>query len=238
MATIPTHRAPRRILEGREIRELVESCCARQHAVLVTATNSGRSYPATFARFTSGTVSFDAVVPGRRMPLRERTLCVVSFGDGRRAHGFLTNVLAIASHGPGKAQVMVELPDRMTAMESRLSFRVPVAARSGLALRLQDPSLGEIASDAVDVSLIGAGVRLPPGSAPLEIGQAVRVQLALAGDEVELQAEVRRRVTDPRGSLYGVMYPNAVTADEVKAPGKLTSIVGRLERLWLQRRSM
>jgi hypothetical protein len=212
--------------------------CVEQHrSAVITVANAAAVFEGNFTRADGTSLTIEVARPRLSAVFRARTLCMVSFGEGTKTHGFLSNVRE-TDDADGRTAITMERPPRVMALDCRMTYRVPVMPKSGLKVNMITRGRQRWAAEAVDVSLLGIQLRLPKSQSPkLDAGEAVEIELEMHGEPMmSVQAELRREELGKSEVRYGLLYPSALQRGELNPPSALRAIVARLERRWIQER--
>ncbi|MCA9572615.1 MAG: PilZ domain-containing protein [Myxococcales bacterium] len=222
--------------ERPELDAMLSHCTSTQRPILLVPTNSGAGFHGRFSGFRE-TIHLTIPQVGLERVLLPRTRCMVSFGEGKRAHAFLSNIRSVRTDMVARTtHVEIESPGELTSLESRLTFRVPVVSNAELEVSVTTRGRQRWQAEAVDVSLMGIQVRFPRNAPSLDVGTPVSVALDARGVSCQLDAEVRRRNLRGRDQRYGMFYPNVVRGSDIDPPHPLRHLIGHLERQWIQAR--
>lgn len=221
---------------NREADDVFARCVEQRRGAVITVASAAAVFEGEFCAADGTSVTLDVARPRLGAVFRARTLCMVSFGEGTRSHGFLSNVREVGE-ADGHSRVALDRPSRVMALDCRMTYRVPVVPKSGLKVNLVTRG-HRWSAEAVDVSVLGIQVRLPRAQAPrLDAGEAVDVELDLAGEaSVSVGAELRRSEMGRSEVRFGLLYPSALQRGELNPPVALRQLVARLERRWIQER--
>jgi hypothetical protein len=160
--------------------------------------------------------------------------CHISFTYRNNGFSFFSSVLEYRhslfdKHG----ELILDISSGIIRSEPSLAYRANVLSASQLVINIITRD-GLILSPRVKaLSLIGIGVAFNGTSAnpKLMVGSFVEIEIRLPPYEVKLKGEVKHRI----GSKYLIFFSTVPTKDGVNPPETLKSIVGALERGWLNK---
>ncbi|MEM6993442.1 MAG: PilZ domain-containing protein [Myxococcota bacterium] len=138
-------------------------------------------------------------------PTSETTIlgstAAVSFSIGEQMAGFVSEIIALSAAEDGTLMATLRLPEQLQVGERRSAVRIPVPRGTLRAAFMRDGSPDLV--EAVDISLTGILLELPPGLAEAQrVGSTVSLRLTLDRTVVLTDAEVCRR----DGNRFGLRY--------------------------------
>ena len=218
---------------GAEVGRLIDIASEERLRVLSIEIPSGELRSGMFGPKEGDDVVIDLVGLSRNNFQAPGSMCTVVFSRGARTYAFTASVKRIDASGdrPDWARLRVGMPHELHQSERRAHVRVPVHEGLGLEVRLgreRGPSRPALPRD---LSLGGVLVNLG-GEDLLGVGDAVSVELRLAGRTAVLAGTIRR--ADP--PLYGVAFLGDGLGESADAR-TLRSILNLLELDWRSRRA-
>lgn len=222
---------PAASLASRDVRNLIDACCARKAAVVVLCSDVGMTYNGRFQELRDDVIHIE-VLTADPPAIKLLSLCVVTFNHGTRARVFLASVLGAELVG-NTNRLMVQLPTEMIGAEGRFAFRVPVLDQAVFRVLVQHRG-GELEVQPIDLSLTGIQIEVPEGRAlDAAIDDPVVVSLDHPKHKITLGAVVRRTA----GRRYGLFFPDTVqVGGRVDPPETLMALVREVELLWIRGR--
>jgi len=216
-----------------EVVEALRECSAYRAPVVILNAEASSVCHGRLTSMTENSVTLE--VAGEVKPPPRISHCCVSFSFRGRSRAFFSRLLEFQqSTPPQPSHFLLEFPQELVSIEARISCRIPVARRHGLAIQVTVEEKMVLHPTPVDLSLTGILIEFSDAEDPdLPKGAKLRVSLQLGPDAVDLKAEVARRSR----RQYGLFFPEVVTEHGLIPPAPLTRIVETIERSWLPART-
>lgn len=213
-----------------DVTRLLAECCERRlpvKLVMLTTTCKAR-----FLVVEDRSVTLE-LLHLAQIHVKKGAICCASFVHGGRICIFLSSVQRTSIHSAERlATITLTIPSQIEGPERREGLRVPVCKEDGLEAQLLSEDGRAWQPAALDLSLTGGLVELPPEVSLAEAtGTRLVLSLRLGDIAIQLTAEVRRR----QGQRYGLLFHHAKADEGPPSLDGLLKIVKRLEENWFHR---
>ncbi len=216
---------------GSEERRYLRACCDANASTVLTWPDLLLARKARFAGLDRSCVSFELEDPFTpRPPSPPQARCCVCFDFLSRTCAFI----GLEFQAPDSAlagQVVLRLPTQL-AIEGRARLRIPVLANAGL--RVTAEVQGEAwLLRSIDISETGMLIAFPNDEGPeLTQDEAFSLTLELGDVSVSLPACVRRSVSRPSHTEYGLQFHRDAESFASEHDQIIRELVVEIERFW------
>lgn len=217
-----------------DVGSVLKDSCEAGTTCRVMFVHSGQSMPAVLESVEGSRVQVRIACDALENGIVPRSLVCLSFPHRASLYAFFACILDVYSTEGSRTSLFVERPSRLTVVNLRRSFRVPVVFQSGLQADACVCGRQSVSVNALNVAETGIEFEFAPSDNPpvLEVGTPIKLTLRFRNEFVEMAGEVKRH----QGQSCAVMFTSAMDAALQSDDSRWHTIVVALQQLWLKSR--